>query len=1269
MRITTRSGPAVFLAAAAVISTGLTAPASAAEDGPAPVLVYTMDDVADGNVPDSSGNGWDGVIVGDVPAVEGAEGGAIDVRSGSVRVPRPALEGATDLTVSARIRWDGSGGAWQWVFGLGSDTTRYLFATPSNGEGRIRAAVTTSGAGGEAKVTGYGALPADRWSTLTLTLDTEADILTAYVDGVALSRASTTATASQLLSAGAADAGAIGGSFYPDPAFRGEVDDFRVYHDALSAEEVGALVGGELPGLDALSQTAFEVRTAVGVAPDLPASIRASFTDGVDRDVPVEWEPVDPAQYEQTGTFSVDGTAAGQPVTTEVTVHRGEVRIDLGSNTGPVHGGASGVLYGLYGDGMPTDNLLEGMNVRSVATKAQDGSQHPGSDALEILPALSETTGGDVYLRVTDWYRGFPYQWPGDTPEEKLADYRDVLRKQLDMIAEIPDEQRAHLVIEPFNEPEGNMFGTGQWSLDGTSWLDDPTAYFAAWDETYRTIKAAFPDIRVAGPGTSVLFDQMKGFLAHTVEQDTVPDIITWHELSHPQAIRDSVERFRAWEAAAFEGTAREGAELPININEYAFNYHTSVPGQMIQWISAIEDAKVDAMIAFWNINGNLADSAVQSNRGNGQWWLYNSYAQLSGHTVELTPPSPGENYSLQGVAALDEERRVARALIGGASGAAPVDFANIPADVFGDRVEVTVREIEWTGQLGDSKGPAVIGDQVLEVVDRVATLQFGGDELPALEESSAYELVVTPADEATEASAPTAPWSAVYEAEDADYAGSGYSLNGPEGSPSDVSKFYTSGGYNVGGLRTGSDGRLSFTVEVPEDGSYDLSVYANSLNTYSLVAENGPTNVFLTVDGAAEQEILLPLGYKWVVWDHADTTVELAAGTHTITLAAKSLDGSRATQGDALVDRIVLTRQDSGVDEYEATLSDHDGTATYTGNGTVALAADQTATFWVHGARDGEALLEVIGSGDGRVAVNGEEVLDLARSTAGAVHLAGGINKVTVTGEATIDGLRVSSGAGMLTATEYQAEDATRSGVAEIVDLANAEGGKAVSGVGGEPGNDNTLSFTVQAEEAGRHAVVVRFSNPEQIPATHYNPNPMARHADISVNGGDPLRVLFVPTFHRNSFWERTIVLDLEAGENTITFAAEEQPNFDGVTYAEDNWPGIPLRAQDAPILDRITVSPLAAEIVEEEPSVTAPERARAGETIQVALDGVREGADAVIGIGRGDGSRAEEIASVSGAGAHEVALPGDLKPGKWTIVLSLDGEVVASTRIHITR
>ncbi|WP_084102178.1 LamG-like jellyroll fold domain-containing protein [Demequina sp. NBRC 110051] len=1154
-----------------------------------PFVHYTMDGIDGANIIDATGNGLDGTLVGTgYASVDGeATASALELSGAHVTIPGAALTGADSITASATIKWAG-GGAWQRVFDLGSSTNRYLFLTPSNG-GDIRTAITTAGGGGEDQVTGYGPLKTGEWVNLTVTLDTEADLLTVYVNGVALSATPSTIAAGDLLGSSASMAGYLGKSFYPDPAFDGAFEDFVLYREALTATEVADLVD-EVPVAMGLVEDAIQVYTKVGEAPELPAAVRATYSDGYDRDVAVEWEDVDPADYAQSGEFTVTGIAAGETVTATVLVNRGEVRVDLGTDTGEFMGGASGLLYGLYGDGMPTKNLIEGMNIRTVATKAQDGAQHPGSDALEILPMLADSTDGDVYLRVTDWYRGFPYQWPDSespnaTKEERLASYREVLNTQLDMIEDVPEEYRDNLVIEPYNEPGGNMFGTGTWSLTGTSWLSDPTDYFAAWDETYRTIKARFPDMRVAGPGAIELWPQIEGWLAHTVQEGTVPDIVTWHELTHPQAIRESVEEFRGWEADVFAGTAWEGTELPLNINEYAFNYHTSVPGQMIQWISAIEDSKVDAMIAFWNINGNLSDSAVQSNRGNGQWWLYHAYSQMTGHTVQVTPPNPGENYTLQGVATLDEDIQQARAIIGGGEGAAPVDFVDVP-ESFGDSVRVWVKEIDWTGQLGDSAQPAVLAERVLPVTDATATVEFGSEWLPELTESSAYEIIVTPAGNATDG-APSAAWEASYEAEDASYTGEPRFLNGPEGSPSDVAKFYTSGGYNIGGLRTDSDLELTFDVAVPEDGEYDLSVFSSTLNSFASVADQGPTNIFVRVDGGDEQEIHLPLAYKWVVWDHADTTVNLSAGEHTITLAAQSLDGARHTQGDALIDRIVLatTAAADAVDTYEGELAESSASRAYgaagSGSGVVTLTDGGQATFWVYGDHDGEHQLEVAADAgaSGAVAINGYDVLDLSRATQAAVHLAGGINKVVVTGPAVVDSLTIGASQGLLDTVEYQAEDATVTGSATVVDLSLAEGGQAVSGIGGDPGNANTLTFDVQADKAGQHAVVVRFSNPEQAPASHYNPNPMVRYARISVNGADEERYAFVPTFHENNFWERTLVLDLDKGVNTIALRGEELPNYDGESYISDTWPDYGwLRADSAPIVDRITVSPLAA-------------------------------------------------------------------------------------------
>jgi hypothetical protein len=1170
---------------------------------PEPVLVYEFDadDVTSGTVTDSSGNGLDGELVnaGTAELVDGASGGhALSLPGGAptsdgayVKLPLEAIKGRTDLTVSARVKWDGTTAPWQWIYALGKDNVRYLFSTPYNGDGRLRTAVTTSGGGGEAQVTGYAPLPANAWKTLTVTLDTAAKRVTTYLDSAAVASAPTTITAGQLVDDATTFAGFIGRSFYPDPLFDGAVDDFRIYGAALTAEQVAELAG-PAPEPGELSRDTFEVRTVVGTAPALPPAVRAAFSDGYDRDVPITWDPVDPGDYASTGTFTVNGTAAGRPVTAKVTVVReGQMVIDLAKDTGPFHGGASGTLYGLYGPGVPTNNLIEGMKLRTVSTKAQDGPQHPGADALEVVKPLADSTGGDVYIYMTDIHRGFPYQWPGDTPEEKLATYREKIAKQVDQVLKLEPKYREHIVFVPFNEPEGNMFGTGEWSYNGVSWLSDPTDYFRAWDDFYRLIKGKLPSARIAGPNTSVLYSQVKGFLEHTVEAGTVPDVMTWHELSHPEQVRESVKRYRAMEAEVFDGTEHEGRKLPININEYAFNYHTSVPGQMIQWISAFEESKVDADIAYWNIDGNLSDSAVQANRGNGQWWLLHAYGQMSGHTVAVTPPYPGQNYTLQGVATLDEARRQARAIIGGASSAGHIRFENVPGEVFGGKVHAWIREIPWTGQIGDSPQPRVVAERDLPVSGGAVVLDFGAGDLPKLTESSAYEIVLSPAGTGTVTAPAPHLWEGSYEAEDAAHSGTGYSRNGPEGSPSDVSKFYTSGGYDVGGLRTGSDVVLDFTVEVPETGDYDLSVFANSLNTYDAVREQGPTNVFVRVDGGAEQELFLPLGYKWVVWDHADTTVRLTAGRHVISLAARSLDGERATTGDAIVDRIVLRLPNpaAGTAIYEAELAELSGGRTaydvkggkVSGSGGAVLARGETATFWVYSARDAASVLDLkLLSGTAKVAVNGIEVLgDATRGHAAAtVSLSGGVNKVTVTGrsgKAVIDRLDVRPDAKALPGTAYQAESAQRAGTAEVASLSQADGGAAVTGVGGRPGNANTLTFTVRADAAGTYAMRVRYSNPEQSPATHYNPDPLARHADITVNGGEAQRVSFPHTFHENNFWELTVPVRLKKGTNTIAFASEELPNFDGDSYASDTWPGILLRSQYAPVIDKITIAP----------------------------------------------------------------------------------------------
>jgi hypothetical protein len=79
-----------------------------------------------------------------------------------------------------------------------------------------------------------------------------------------------------------------------------------------------------------------------------------------------------------------------------------------------------------------------------------------------------------------------------------------------------------------------------------------------------------------------------------------------------------------------------------------------------------------------------------------------------------------------------------------------------------------------------------------------------------------------------------------------------------------------------------------------------------------------------------------------------------------------------------------------------------------------------------------------------------------------------------------------------------------------------------------------------------------------------------------VSINGGKVQRVWFPHSFHQNNFWELSFPAKLAKGKNTIRFASEELPNFDGKTYASDTYEEL-LRSKFAPIIDRISITPLS--------------------------------------------------------------------------------------------
>ncbi|MGQ4383944.1 family 43 glycosylhydrolase [Streptomyces sp. SAS_270] len=232
-------------------------------DVPADLLLDYRFDETGGNIArDSSGHGYHGTYIRTPDFGTGVHDGSFKMSGGAaspyVKIPNGVLKNADSVTVSTYAKWKG-GDNFEWLFGLGPDSDKYLFATPSNGGSSLYSAITKASWSAESKLTAGSQLTPGEWRHITVTLDGTSGTMVLYVDGVEAARTTTTIKPSELYDANKDYSGYIGKSLYAaDPYFAGEVDDFRIYDRALSAAEVMEL-SGNTAGIAHVSHPALKV--------------------------------------------------------------------------------------------------------------------------------------------------------------------------------------------------------------------------------------------------------------------------------------------------------------------------------------------------------------------------------------------------------------------------------------------------------------------------------------------------------------------------------------------------------------------------------------------------------------------------------------------------------------------------------------------------------------------------------------------------------------------------------------------------------------------------------------------------------------------------------------------------------------------------------------------------------------------------------------------------------------------------------------------------
>jgi O-glycosyl hydrolase len=363
----------------------------------APWAWYKLDD-AGALVTDSSGHGYNGSLAGTTSSGAGTIGNAVTLAGGYATLPTGVVSSLNDFTISAWVRLT-SKDSWARLFDFGTGTNVNMFLAPVDGNGVVRYAITTGGAGVEQRVVSSTALDVGTWYFIAVTQAGNAATL--YINGAVAGTATITLKPSGL---GSTTQNYLGDSQYvADPTLKATIDDFRIYGAAAPAGAIAALyaagpaVAGSAPsGVSATSMVGNRVdvswtdNTSAEVGYLLERATDAGFTTGVTR-----WLlPAGTAGYADTGVAG--GTTY---------YYRVAAVLVGGSSAGAVAAGA--VVARVMGDANG-DGKVDAFDLNMVATNWQ--TVNAGASTIGDFNGVGKVDAFDLNLLALNWQAGVTTQ-------------------------------------------------------------------------------------------------------------------------------------------------------------------------------------------------------------------------------------------------------------------------------------------------------------------------------------------------------------------------------------------------------------------------------------------------------------------------------------------------------------------------------------------------------------------------------------------------------------------------------------------------------------------------------------------------------------------------------------------------------------------------------------------------------------------------------------------------------------------------------------------
>ncbi|ORY08979.1 hypothetical protein LY90DRAFT_638514 [Neocallimastix californiae] len=301
-----------------------------------------------------------------------------------------------------------------------------------------------------------------------------------------------------------------------------------------------------------------------------------------------------------------------------------------------------------------------------------------------------------------------------------------------------------------------NFYGNEIWNEPDVTWKDatNGLSFNQMWKQTYDFLRKIDPNEKIIGPSFSWYEEnKMKNFLQFSKQNNCLPDIIAWHELSGIDGVSSHFRSYRNLEKSL--GIS----ERPITINEYCDENHDleGQPGSSARFIGRFERYKVDsAMITWWFVPhpgrlGSLLASDTQKGAG---WYFYKWYSDMTGDMVNVTPPN--ENSKLiDGAACVDSNAQYVSFIFGGPNdGSVKANFKNLPS-FLGSSVNVKVEKVDWKNKDTPSNGPNTIFEKKYTVNNGQLSIDING-----CNATSGYRIYIRVKDDSTANGANVHQWN-----------------------------------------------------------------------------------------------------------------------------------------------------------------------------------------------------------------------------------------------------------------------------------------------------------------------------------------------------------------------------------------------------------------------------------------------------------------------------------------------------------------------------